>query len=467
MHSAKLESRGFTLIASLMLMLIMSGVAIGLLMMVNTEGKVGGQDVQNNLAFHAAEGGIEHMTSDLAAMFQNIESPTAAQIEALSADAPANTVVMSYPVYTLTPATNADGSLATNWGQIATGNYQGLYAQLLPVNLQVTASTSLAGVGTVGDEVNMSRAVEVALIPVFQFGVFSDSDLGFFSSPNLNFAGRVHTNGDLYLGVANGFTLTFHDKLSAWGNVIRTVLPNGLAANAFNDSGTVLIPQSTGGCDLPAQPACGAITAAQGSVVGAGGDPPASAYNAGPPVSWKTISLNAAPYFNGFVTDGNYGIAGGLGTGATNLTLPFVNGTVGPGNGPQPFEIVRRPPPGEVATAALGASRLYNEAEIRVLLSDTPADLPGGAGDPNNIRLTNPNLAGAQYEFGIANIGPARITSFGQRRQLQHIFRPGNHRLPRHQHLDERALPGRQSCNESRLALRAGATHRGRHHFHQ
>ena len=90
MHSMKLDSRGFTLIASLMLMLIMSGVAIGLLMMVNTEGKVGGQDVQNNLAFHAAEGGIEHMTSDLANMFQNIESPTAAQIAALSADAPAN-----------------------------------------------------------------------------------------------------------------------------------------------------------------------------------------------------------------------------------------------------------------------------------------------------------------------------------------------------------------------------------------
>jgi hypothetical protein len=141
---------------------------------------------------------------------------------------------------------------------------------LLPVNLQVTATTSLAGLGTVGDEVNMSRTIEVALIPVFQFGVFSNSDLGFFSSPNLNFAGRVHTNGDLYLGVATGSTLTFHDKLTAWGNVIRTVLPNGLAANAFNDSGTVLIPQSSGGCDLPAQPACRAMKSTEGSITGAG-----------------------------------------------------------------------------------------------------------------------------------------------------------------------------------------------------
>jgi Tfp pilus assembly protein PilX len=212
-RSTPFDSRGFTLIATLMLLLIMSGIAIGLLMMVNTEGKVGSQDTQNNLAFHAAEGGIEHMTSDLANMFQNIESPQPTDITSLSADAPPSTAFMSYPVYSLTPATNANGTLATNWGQIASGTYQGLFAQLLPVNLQVTATTSLAGLGTVGDEVNMSRTIEVALIPVFQFGVFSDSDLGFFSSPNLNFAGRVHTNGDLYLGVANGFTLTFTTNL--------------------------------------------------------------------------------------------------------------------------------------------------------------------------------------------------------------------------------------------------------------
>jgi Tfp pilus assembly protein PilX len=401
MRRTRLVSRGFTLIATLMLLLIMSGIAIGLLMMVNTEGKVGGQDVQNNLAFHAAEGGIEHMTSDLANMFQNIESPSVSQIEGLSSDAPAGSNLMSYPIYTLTPATNPNGTLATSWGQIASGTYQGLYAELLPVSLQVTATTSLAGVGTVGDEVNMSRTVEVALIPVFQFGVFSDSDLGFYSSPNLNFAGRVHTNGDLYLGVATGYTLTFHDQLSAWGNVIRQVLPNGLAAAAFNDSGTVLIPYETSGCDLPAQSYCRAITATEGSVIGAGGNPPASGPTTGPP-SWQTISLGTA-YFNGFIIDGDYGNTV-LGTGATNLTLPFVNGTTGTNTGPQPFEIVRRPPPGEVSTSALGASRLYNEAEIRVLLSDTPADLPGGVGDANNIRLAN--IVGGVYPYGIAASTP-------------------------------------------------------------
>ena len=401
MHSTKLGSRGFTLIAALMLLLIMSGVAIGLLMMVNTEGKVGSQDTQNSLAFHSAEGAIEHMTSDLANLYQNIQAPSQSDIQGLSALAPANTAYMSYPVYTLTPSTAPPA-----FGQISSGTYQGLYAQILPVSLQVTATTSLAGLGTVGDEVNMSRTVEVALIPVFQFGVFSDSDLGFYSSPNLDFAGRVHTNGDLYLGVATCCRLVFHDKMTAWGNVIRTVLPNGLAANAFNDSGAVWIPQVGQGCDsvppAPPPPAtCRQIAANEGSRIGAGGNPPAS----GPTPGWgPNISLGA---YNGFLKDGNWGNP--LGTGATNLTLPFVNGTNGAANQPQPYEIVRRPPAGESPTSALGASRLYNEAEIRVLLSDTPADLPGGVGDPNNIRLTNPNIAGAAYQYGVPTSVPGGL----------------------------------------------------------
>jgi len=376
----KSGSRGFTLIASLMMLLLLSGIAIGLLMMVNTEGKVGMLDNQNNQSFHSAEGAIEKMTSDLANTFQNIESPTAADISGLSALAPASTKTMSYPVYTLTAATNPDGSLATAFGQIATGPYQGLYAQLLPVSLQATAQ------GPLGAEVNMSRTVEVALIPVFQFGVFSDGDLGFFSSPDLNFAGRVHTNGDLYVGVANCCTLTFHDKITAYGNVIRAVLPNGLSAASYNDNGTVQIPTTSGGCDKT-KPNCMVMGSSWGSVTGAGGNPPASGYNSGPP-SWQTISLSSTKY-NGWIIDGDYGNTT-YGTGATNLTLPFIGGTAtGATTGPQPFEIIRRPPAGESVTSPLGASRLYNEAEIRVLISDTPVDLPGGATDPQNVRLAN------------------------------------------------------------------------------
>src|ERR1039458_3955196 len=80
MKKTRPQAKGFTLIASLLMLLLLSGIAIGLLMMANTEGKVGGTDLQNNLAFHAADGGMEKMAADLSATFQNAQAPTAAQI---------------------------------------------------------------------------------------------------------------------------------------------------------------------------------------------------------------------------------------------------------------------------------------------------------------------------------------------------------------------------------------------------
>src|SRR5580704_2367187 len=391
MDSTNLRSKGFTLIATLLLLLLLSGIAIGMLMMVSTEGKVGTQDVQNNSTFHAAEGAIEKMTSDLANTFQNIESPTVSQIEGLSSLQPGNTLTLSYPVYTLTPATDPKGNLLTSFGQIASGPYQGLSAELLPVTLQATAQ------GPLGDEVNMTRTVQVALIPVFQFGIYSQSDLSFFAGVNLDFNGRVHTNGDLYLAAGTGTTLTFHDKITAWGNVIRWELPNSNTTAATGHLGTVDIPTAPQGCD-GAQPACRAMLATEGSVtVGAA---PATWTTSGQNNNWPNISAGSANY-NSWIIDGNQGLAGG--TGATLLSLPFVNGTSGNSTSPQPFEIVRKPPAGELSTSLLGAARLYNEASIRVLLVDDPSELTGGATDVNNIRLANykdPDN-GVDYSHGV------------------------------------------------------------------
>jgi len=58
------------------------------MMMVNTEGKVGGTDLQNDLAFHSAEGGIETMYSNLSAVFQNTMVTQASQICAVGLPPP-------------------------------------------------------------------------------------------------------------------------------------------------------------------------------------------------------------------------------------------------------------------------------------------------------------------------------------------------------------------------------------------
>jgi Tfp pilus assembly protein PilX len=407
-ESTRRHAKGFTLIASLLLLLLLSGIAIGLMMMVTTESKVGGTDLRNDVAFHSAEGGIEKMASDLSAVFHNAQSPSASEICSVSSLQP-SMVGVTWKDYTVAPASGCTGTLTANWGQISAGPNQGLWAQIIPVSMLATAA--LSG----GQEVSMVRNAQVALIPVFQFGVFSESDLSFFSGPDFNMAGPIHTNGDLYPFVGPGSTLTFHNQVSVYGNVVRTQLANGFApGTSYN--GTVDIPNVAGGCTTPAPSSdCVSMSSTftsgpygDGSVTGAGSSSTQNTanYTAAWSNNWNNFSTSSASLdTNNMLINGNFGGKGMYaGTGAKKLSMPFVDGTN------FPYELIRRPPSGESATSVLGASREYNLAQIRVLLTDDPAELPGGASDANNVRLANIGGATPSNQYGIPITNPVTPT---------------------------------------------------------
>ena len=422
MRNSKFSSLGFTLIASLLLLLLMSGFALGLLMMVNTEQRVGGFDLNNDYTYHATEGAIEKMTSDLAGTFKSIQAPTAAQICALSSNVPSWDSTVSYPIYNVAPVSGCSAPLTTVWGPIQSGPDAGLYAQIIPVTMNAEAQRST------GETVSMTRTAEVALIPVFQFGIFSDSDLFFGRSPNMGFAGRVHTNGDLYLGVANGFNLVFGDKLSAFGNVIRQQMDNGVVALGNDDSGTVLIPTQASGCAAQMANIPGAIasstcvdisTTALGSSLGSVTGGHGSAQNT---ASWKSVSTGT---YQGYLIDGN-GLANGTdgpnATGASDLTLPFVSGTT------SAVQIIRLPPASENITSVLGQNREANLAQIRIILADTEAQLHLNDWNGNSAQdyqlvsmlptaltgLPQGSSGGTQPNAGITVGGAGHVYYFGE-----------------------------------------------------
>jgi hypothetical protein len=268
--------------------------------------------------------------------------------------------------YNIAPISGCTAPLTTVWGPIQTGPEAGLYAQIIPVTMNVAAQRANGQ-----ETVSMSRTAEVALIPVFQFGVFCDGDCAFGRTPNLSFAGRLHTNGDLYLGVADPYHLVFGDKISVFGNIIREQMDNAVPTVGNYNSGMVLIPTASGGCNAQltnvanATPSSTcvdisttALGATNGSIVGGHG----SAQFTG----WQNVSLGN---YNSYIIDGNgtppNTTAGPNSTGATLLNLPFVQGTT------SAVQIIRRPPPLESTSSLLGGSRLANQAQIRVLLSDT------------------------------------------------------------------------------------------------
>src|SRR5580700_5016231 len=266
------DSRGFTLVAALLLTVLLSAVAVGLLYMVSNEQRMGGNDLEGNLAYYGAESGIENLTAQLSQLYQTSQTPDAASITALTNPANYPTAItgsnitgmnyqecVTWPPNTTcpAPATNPTGT----WDIVGSGPDQGMVATLIPFNLQVTATrqSSAGQVGTnalaaTGASVNLTRTVEVALLPAFEFGLFCDGDCDFFAGPSFNFGGRVHTNGNLFL--ASGSSLTLTDKIAAVGEVILDQLENGHPTTA-GYGGQVYVPAASGAC--PPAPASGPV----------------------------------------------------------------------------------------------------------------------------------------------------------------------------------------------------------------
>jgi hypothetical protein len=379
------KSRGFALVTSLLLLLLLSGIAVGTIYMVTSERTVNANDLQDTQAYYGAEAAMEKMMADLGQLYAAQASPQASAITNLGTSSYYPTISgITYNTYSLT--FNTVGSLpASSSSTVPTGAFAGLLAQIVPITLTVDAQ------GSSGADVSMIRNVEVALIPVFQFGVFSDGDMSFYPGENFNMYGRVHTNGNLFLATfGSQFTMTFHSKMTAAGEVVRLGLPNGYPTSGVLSSGSavynganVMIPTVAGACDnTPPFPAtCRTLNFSDdGSLVGNLG--------AGLNPGWVTLSKTT---YNSMLA--NYK------TGVTSLSMPFV------AEGYRPIEILRRPWPTEIsaitacATAscynalpAISRGRMYTIAQIRVLMNDTLTDTAGNANFPtpgNPVRLAN------------------------------------------------------------------------------
>ena len=71
----------------------------------------------------------------------------------------------------------------------------------------------------------VQQDIQLAYIPVFQFGVFYGMDLEMIPSVTWTVTGRVHANGNVYCD-PNNVTLTFADALSATGSILLQRSPD-------------------------------------------------------------------------------------------------------------------------------------------------------------------------------------------------------------------------------------------------
>jgi len=393
------NDRGIALITALLVMMLISALLVGFTTVVMTDQRYRFIDKDRNQAFYAAAGAVEKMTADLGNTFYKNVGITAAMVQSMVATTsepsipnvtytatnpptvlPGSELTSQHCYSTLvnqptqgSPAVNRQTKQVGGNGYsitycadtstnnpttladaktITTGTYAGLYALKTPFQIDVTALTSTGG------EVHLARTIEAVSIPVFQFGIFSDVDQSFHAGSNFGFGGRVHTNGFLYLAEGTNSTLTLSSQVTAYKDIIRSVLANGNSINNTGHLGTVNMAKSNG--------AFRALASTEGSVQGGPGSTPWA--------GWPPLSIST---YNGWIKDGAAGAT--RGTGAKQLTLPIV----APGVGGTNVDILRRPKPGEDPTSILYGERLFNKASIRVVLSDLSTDITNIPGIDN------------------------------------------------------------------------------------
>ncbi|MHB8500078.1 MAG: hypothetical protein ACYDCG_14520 [Candidatus Acidiferrales bacterium] len=337
---------GIALLTTLLLMMLMSSLLVGFILLITSGQKLNGVNNDYSRAFYASEAGMEKITADLGTLFDTNYSPSAAQINAIATTPPAIPGIQYLRYdgtsgYQINYAKDGNGNPLATYTQVQSGAYQGMTALATQYTLLVTARTAN------NSEVKLQRTTQTVGIPMFQFGVFSDTDLSFFPGPNFNFGGRTHSNGNLFL--AAGGSLTLADRVTAVKDVIRTNLSNGYPTTTGSYAGPVNITTSPGTASYRA------LAYTEGSLVGTIG----SAVNP----NWTSISLGATNY------------AGNLRNGATGAKALNLGIVLLGGGATQPVDLIRRP----LATGAENPTvlnlRYFAQASLKILLSDNPADI--------------------------------------------------------------------------------------------
>ena len=339
----KNNESGIALIGTLLILVLLGALLEGFILSMNSDQELIGIDRGQTQAFYGALAGLEQLTGNLGTLFASNYSPSIAQLNSLTVSPPVLNGIQYLAAdgssgYQIEFETDGNGRPQAETRTVPSGPYEGLVGLITPYTMVSTARTVPGGA-----EVQMRRSLQTVAVPVFQFGIFSETDLSFHAGADFSFGGRVHTNGNLYLAQRVGSTITLSDRVTALGEIVRKRLING-EPTSTTYYGTVRA--ST------APSAYRSLALTEGSVV----DGVASAQNE---PTWTNISIAT---YNGNIRNGR--------TGARRMDLPLVSA------GAEPVDLIRRPLANEdTNNTAVYDQRYYSMASLRILLSDQASDL--------------------------------------------------------------------------------------------
>jgi hypothetical protein len=189
MRTHQNDQRGFIMIVCLTLLLMFGMLGVSTVMHSTSDMDVAGNQLRDANALYAAEAGAEKAY----ALFRTTIDSTAAPPNPLPSG---NFDLDRYHVSYSVTATGA--AVQRN---LTSGPYTGLFGLVTEYDLWGNSR------GSTGVDNAVRIRMERALIPIFQFAIFYDDQLEWHPGPPMSLNGRVHSNGDTYLGSHNGLDI--------------------------------------------------------------------------------------------------------------------------------------------------------------------------------------------------------------------------------------------------------------------
>ncbi|HEX8246581.1 MAG TPA: hypothetical protein VF599_00225 [Pyrinomonadaceae bacterium] len=364
----KRNERGVALAIAVIIVAIMAVVALTALTFSSTEIRIAGADLQRTQAFYASSSALEKMNHDFSDLFRSKMRPTDADLTLIENSPPPELVSEGYTFnqslgeddVRLNALRTMQNLPATTYPRvnIPEGPYAGLYASIVPYKMSSTA-TSIHN----GTQVKLEREFNNYLVPLFQFGIFSNEDVEIHPGPLMTFNGRIHSNGNVY-ALRN---TKFLNRVTMAGEFIRDATrggePNtqGGNQNVWFEVNSINVQSTLGS---------GSMASGSGTVGGPnlpGSTPGTRGYFPGSPngianPSWESLSVRSPVSgtpnrFGGQVLTNT--------TGATQLKMPLEL------DGSSPAELIKRSLPSD--SEILAASRYHSKSQVRILIDDESA----------------------------------------------------------------------------------------------
>ena len=183
MNNLLLKSeRGFATLIALLMVGMLTLLGIAALSTSDDEVNIAGNAYNEMRTFYAAEGGLEAAAAALQTEWDSTGVPPMLM--------PTETREINNCVVTYGTADNGPATQDV----LSTGTLTGLHALVKSFTI-----TSVAVSQNDHGKMELSQTFQTALVPLFQFAVFYENDLEIAPGPAMTLAGRVHTNGNLWL----------------------------------------------------------------------------------------------------------------------------------------------------------------------------------------------------------------------------------------------------------------------------